>query len=857
MNRAQSSIALIAALLLLLAAPASRAATPPSGSVSEAQPTVSWQGTFTPPIAAVGCSGPNDSNCDNFRLTVVAPSFPYQVDVTLHVAATDDWDLRVYDAAGNLVGTSGNSAGADEHVTLVSPAAGTYTVQAVNFAGATAASGVATLARQQSSAPPPGAGPKPTYSLHVDPNGHSSGEPSVGVNWKSEVADNGGTIMYVSSLNTLRLRLDDCTSPPKPRPGDDWRDVSPPNAITSLDPILYTDSRTGRTFSSQLLGRSSLMSYTDSDGDSWVPSQGSGISSGVDHQTIGGGPFAPPLVNPLFDHSVYYCSQDLELAECALSVDGGLTFGLAVPIYTLLQCGGIHGHVKVAPDGTAYVPNKSCGGAQGVAVSTDNGTTWTVRQVPGTLAGQWDPTVAIGAHGTVYFAFTNGDGRSMVAVSHDRGLTWSPPLDIGAAFGVHDTAFPAAIAGDDDRAAIAFLGTTTPSSSGDDPHSPAVWYLYVAHTYDGGASWTTVNATPGDPVQRGTICAGGTLGCPNGSRNLLDFIDLQVDRRGRTVVGFADGCTGPCVGDPSVNTQNALATVARLKGGRGLFAAFDPPPGPPAEPLTTAQFASDGVHIAWSEPADGGRPIKRYRIYRVQTGQPQKLIGTVSATTFSFVDRGFNPAKSPRYEARAVNVFGESGEKAGCDTLVTPVGPPPPVNSCAEPGVIVVNDPQGDATDQVPAHDIQWISVAEPAAAGPGKVTFLLKVASLATPTPSTTWPIFFKGADGADYWVRMAADATGAISFAYGTGTNATVAGSPADPASNFSADGTIRIVVPRSGFGNPAPGQSLSSFLTRVRVELGPTGSALTPDNAPDSLVGAGTYRLVGSESCGSGPV
>ena len=40
-----------------------------------------------------------------------------------------------------------------------------------------------------------------------------------------------------------------------------------------------------------------------------------------------------------------------------------------MPIYNLTQCGGIHGHVKVAPDGTAYVPNKNCGGSQGLAVA--------------------------------------------------------------------------------------------------------------------------------------------------------------------------------------------------------------------------------------------------------------------------------------------------------------------------------------------------------------------------------------------------------------------------------------------------------------------------------------------------------
>jgi hypothetical protein len=58
---------------------------------------------------------------------------------------------------------------------------------------------------------------------------------------------------------------------------------------------------------------------------------------------------------------------------------------------------------------------------------------------------------------------------------------------------------------------------------------------------------------------------------------------------------------------------------------------------------------------------------------------------------------------------------------------------------------------------------------------------------------------------------------------------------------------------VVPRSAFGNPSPGATISSFLTRVRVEAGPAG-AVTPDNAPDSLAGGGSYRLVGSESCSS---
>jgi len=101
----------------------------------------------------------------------------------------------------------------------------------------------------------------------------------------------------------------------------------------------------------------------------------------------------------------------------------------------------------------------------------------------------------------------------------------------------------------------------------------------VAFTYNGGLTWTTSDATPSDPVQRGCIWNGGGN---NPCRNLLDFNDITVDKFGRVLVGYADGCTGTCVTDPSQNAttgpataQDALATIARQTGGRGLFSAFD------------------------------------------------------------------------------------------------------------------------------------------------------------------------------------------------------------------------------------------------------------------------------------------
>jgi hypothetical protein len=137
--------------------------------------------------------------------------------------------------------------------------------------------------------------------------------------------------------------------------------------------------------------------------------------------------------------------------------------------------------------------------------------------------------------------------------------------------------FPAVVAGDDDRASFAFLGTTT---GGDDQAATfaGAWHLYVATTYDGGASWSTVDATPTDPVQRGCIWLGGGS---NTCRNLLDFIGSEIDSHGQVHVAYADGCTASC---PSggTNTHTALATIARQTAGTGLLSAFDPPLATPA-----------------------------------------------------------------------------------------------------------------------------------------------------------------------------------------------------------------------------------------------------------------------------------
>lgn len=433
---------------------------------------------------------------------------------------------------------------------------------------------VAVTAGSASGAPGPTGN---TYASHTAPGtlAEQAGEPSIAVSWKS------GAVFLQAGTETEKVVFDAA--------GDaTWRDVAPlTTAIATLDPIAASDNATGRVFVSQLAGFTSVMAYTDDDGATWSQSQGSGVPAGADHQTVGAGPYPPEggfssLTG--YPHAVYYCSQELGNGLCARSDSGGTTFGPGMPAYTVSDCAGLHGHVRVSPDGTVYLPHNNCTGQQGVAVSRDAGFTWTVRRIPGSRPGKnGDPSLAAGKDGTVYFAYSDGDGTAKVAVSRDKGSTWGAPFDLGAQVRVVNAAIPSAIAGDGDRAAVAFLGTTTAGNAQDQyfgmdkTHSRYVggeYHLYIATTYDRGRTWKTVDATPKDPVQRGRICLSGTAACLTDDRNLLDFMDIQVARDGRVLVGWPDGCTAACVGSALVasNTHTAKGSITRQTSGKGLFA---------------------------------------------------------------------------------------------------------------------------------------------------------------------------------------------------------------------------------------------------------------------------------------------
>ena len=365
-------------------------------------------------------------------------------------------------------------------------------------------------------------------------------------------------------------------------------------------------------------------------------------------------------------HAVYYCAQTYPVgaAACQRSDFYGDSYGPSVLPYTGNAgslCGGIHGHVHVGPDGTVYLPVRDCSGNAGLAVSTDGGTTWTQHAVPNSPVQTHgsDPSIAIGANNTLYIFYITGnpdntEGHMHVQVSTDHGATWSKDTDLGISHGVINSAFPEAVAGDDNRAACGFLGTDRPGFYEGQTFT-GYWYLFIATTYDGGNTWNVVNATPNDPVQgKGGIWQGGGSGILN--RNLLDFNEVTMDEKGRVLFGYSDGCVGTCVGNPDNNTFGALMRVARQIGGHTLLSAYDvAEPAVPKAPCLSGTRNSGGVHLTWKAPDNGGADIVSYAIYRGSSTGTETLLLVTGNTKTSFDDITADPSQPVFYIVKAIN----------------------------------------------------------------------------------------------------------------------------------------------------------------------------------------------------------
>lgn len=727
-----------------------------------------------------------------------------------------------------------------------------------------------------------------TWSTHQWPA--SAGEPTLGVSWNlmggtssAGGVNTGTTAMFMARLRQFRVDFDDSVVPAT----HTATDVSHGGVqtIIGFDPIMDTNVYTGRAWAGELQVAGPILGamaaglvgvpapavpqptvgctelwYTDNNGAAWDPGYAC-MPYWFDHETVGSGPWPPggpylmpagpqvpaPAQGQLYSQAVYYCAQAALVlpTECLVSYDGGISYVPTMQPWTT-ECTGLHGHVRVAPDGTAFLPSKSCGGVTGFAKTTNNGQSWSIVTIPGGGTGRFDPSVApsyrspairglappMGDH-TLYFGMAQNNG-AFIGVSGDDGATWNDNLGTGngvapgtrwlnvgalASPPVLRAEFAEVVAGDWDRAAFAFLGSTDPAVNVSGCGSAArnhVWYMYVAMTYDAGVTWD-VQRISNDPIQRGAIGAPGEV-----CRNLLDFNDIAVDAYGRVLVASADGCTGPCVtatpgtafctdGAPATSC-NALATIFRQSTGRGLFAQFDisaPPTGggspcvgmaspnlrfdtpPEGSTVTTAQPTFSGGVIrnqaGTTLTANGNGPFASP--YSGITHQPVTIYGTaacnvgpvtcqwtpIGATTPLFAPGNNVCTTDVVYNQQGVwpllltvtdTATGQMASDIAYVSVIDPPPPPPP--ACISPGILLDNDPDnGDGGGIVDDH----LNPSASHASGVNEFTcfganfdgtdfeFHLSVADYLLPTHATGAAPTYTGSAMEYYWIRFQPD--------------------------------------------------------------------------------------------------
>jgi len=937
--RQQPRLFRIAAILFLFAPLSAWASSPTSTTMTPSSPAFNYQTDIftsdnqTPPPGVGGnlmcnypAAGTPGTQCDMFQLTVNVPAGYSASHPNAAIKVTETWTDATNGASKaeyDMYAFHGSHMSLDGSLAPEGEALNSFSTGFMSFAVPDGTSNwTLVISPSTNTLPPPaqtnikleflpgqpaptivgfgGADPAvpgvPRYQNFYAPNGSTAqsgnGEFNIGFDPATK------RIMTMNIGPIWRLTPPEVTSPTQPTARPEscealWEDVSDAVTTTGLDPILWTDQISGRTLAINATAGANGGIYSDNDGDSWTPIQG-GPNGGADHETFGTGPFPAAfasLATPL-NHGQFaiYCSQDVVgPGSCQRSLTDGQTWENGVIAYTgnPNTCGGLHGHVHIAADGTAWLPIRDCAnGNQGGVISNNTGITWSEFDVTPSHSQQIgaDPSIGLDSDSTAYYCYVNNEpvapgyapeGHVHIAVSKNHGATWIHDTDVGISHGIVNAAEPEAVGGSSGRAACGFLGT---NQVGDyqAPDFKGNWYAFIATTYDGGVTWTTVNATPNDPVQHHTGV--WQQGGGQQQRNLLDFNEITVDDQGRALYGYSDGCVSAgCIDGSKPNDFTAWMRVARQSGGKSLFVSKDvsEPALPKSACLTGTRDATTGSHLTWSAPDNGGADIQYYTIWRFTTSGGEVQIGQTAGPITTYDDHTAS-ASTPvyYYEVKAVNSVSSSGGVFS-NEIKLPISVPPSLgNICVAPGYTMLTDVAGDSTGG-PGTDLLAFKLTQPFVQnGPLMLAFDIQTDPGQSPqTPNTFWYVSMKIAaptpsdpSAVRYKsVRMIAGATGNTFESYTPGASraGTVDGRfydastamPADPSSSYiSPFDHIRIVVKASDLGLN-PGDNILGFNSASAQQvLLPTGGGAveTFDQMPDSLAYTRPYTVRANALC-----
>jgi hypothetical protein len=241
-------------------------------------------------------------------------------------------------------------------------------------------------------------------------------------------------------------------------------------------PILVDESPLGWQAGTAAAYAHGFQVYSTDDGQNWTTADYQSEATG-DWEKLYAGP--PPAGGPRpsgYPDVVYMCANaPFEVSgpgrDCYRSLDGGRTFALAGYVLPSASsprdvcpplAGGAGG--GVGSDGTLYQP-QSCEGGSWVAVSHDEGTSWSwlpITGAPGVKGLTSGLQLAIDFANNLYALWTNGSYLEL-SVSRDGGKSWGRPLAV-AAPGLRQVDLPTLTAGASGHVGLAYYGSTDAST---------------------------------------------------------------------------------------------------------------------------------------------------------------------------------------------------------------------------------------------------------------------------------------------------------------------------------------------------------------------------------------------------------
>ena len=625
----------IAAAVALLVTLSSGAATPSSGTVGPATPTVAWTG----PDRDASTEGPSDAECteaadgptdplpgfcDDFSLNISVSSSYWTtnsggVDVTIEGnLPAEDFDVYVYDKNGNEVGRSALPGGL-ENAFIACPTSelSPYKVRVVYFT--TTANtppgpgydGSATFSSQPGDCRPEQT-ITPTFghgSLAFDPativSAHFLGsEPqttierqmpftsgSAGidakrfwVDWPLSSRSNIGQLNRSVDAGLSFRPIIDLTCAARSRPncltgggGDTEEDVN-----LASGHVFFADQ--------EVVANEAFASSFDH-GDTWnTQTAVSNGTTGTDRQWIAATDNTAQLAGLKIEGFLTYHVPP------TLYVQGITENGVAIPqpapqVTNVAQSGqprvdnnpGSPGH------GWIYHPFINfLGGGNSVATAKSSSfqlpTDWNVTKASQTAATSF-PWIAIDragnaylvwdSDGVVYYTYSNiNDPLNNPNQGGTPGTKWSPRIRVSLP-NVGSAVFPEAIGGSPGRIGITYDGTAEFTGIPDDAPPNAHWNTYAAVVT--AANTATPTVTTGIVSHRfihmGNICTNGA-GCTEpDDRSLLDMIDIAVTHEGRLGVVFTDNFS-TFAERPGGEDESPFTHFAKQRSGPSILGAF-------------------------------------------------------------------------------------------------------------------------------------------------------------------------------------------------------------------------------------------------------------------------------------------